>query len=596
VFFSRKADILVIMNLKHVFGLCSVAILLAIVIPVTTFAYDFVTVADSPEHAPDGTWWGHNQLKVTQDERYVYYYTIENDTNPATFSKLQLYSYDTQTQTIAAGAELVAASGGNIALDANGALRVWVMQNTDPAIWYEGPIVMHTFPFASSGDLMTHTTEVVADDAVYSVNQRFSVTIDPGTNTAYVAYGVSNDVVHNNALFVLSKDLDNPIDPWSFEVAADNLANEYSYAHVVAKSGRVAVVAEQNDFVGLGLDNIYQKAGVAVRDGGIWNFHIIADLSTEPIAATRARLLEISDVVIAPDTTITIFHKELTHPSEPATTFRIVKTVVDSAGVPAVVPFLDTLGNGYNLNWLRIIYNQGSEYYVASTYDRLYVSDTAITAFTEIPEINADSRFYGSYVYTNARSHNNEDTVIAAYVVNGSSANFPNGQNRLVVLPSGGLETLLFPPPPVIVEPRQTTTGYCKEGARCDIRRNKSAKPADESVSTKEVKELGEIVQNTSESVNDSIVVTSKLAICSHLIHYNQNKSRPVLMSWQQFLRDTTNPNLIVDGIWGPKTRASVMVFQERYRGEILEPIGLPKATGSIGEQTTKQARVVAGC
>lgn len=52
-------------------------------------------------------------------------------------------------------------------------------------------------------------------------------------------------------------------------------------------------------------------------------------------------------------------------------------------------------------------------------------------------------------------------------------------------------------------------------------------------------------------------------------------------------------PEAEITGYFGPKTRKAVILFQEKYKEEILEPLNLKKGTGQVGEITRKKLNQV---
>jgi peptidoglycan hydrolase-like protein with peptidoglycan-binding domain len=45
---------------------------------------------------------------------------------------------------------------------------------------------------------------------------------------------------------------------------------------------------------------------------------------------------------------------------------------------------------------------------------------------------------------------------------------------------------------------------------------------------------------------------------------------------------------------FGPKTKAALIKFQEYYHADILDPLGLPKGTGYLGEKTRSYLNSIA--
>lgn len=54
-------------------------------------------------------------------------------------------------------------------------------------------------------------------------------------------------------------------------------------------------------------------------------------------------------------------------------------------------------------------------------------------------------------------------------------------------------------------------------------------------------------------------------------------------------------PEGIINGSFGPKTRAAVIRFQEKYSSEILVPVGLTQGSGIVGQRTNIKINQILG-
>jgi peptidoglycan hydrolase-like protein with peptidoglycan-binding domain len=84
-------------------------------------------------------------------------------------------------------------------------------------------------------------------------------------------------------------------------------------------------------------------------------------------------------------------------------------------------------------------------------------------------------------------------------------------------------------------------------------------------------------------------------------LHVKQNVSDPVVkaqvMNLQQILmKEGFTVDSSESGMYGDSTKAAVKAFQEKYKDDVLAPVGLKKGTGNVGAVTRLKLQALYGC
>jgi len=67
-------------------------------------------------------------------------------------------------------------------------------------------------------------------------------------------------------------------------------------------------------------------------------------------------------------------------------------------------------------------------------------------------------------------------------------------------------------------------------------------------------------------------------------------QNNPQVKCLQEFLiKENVYPQALITGNFFYLTKQAVIRFQEKYASEILEPLGLSKGTGYVGEKTREK-------
>jgi len=75
-------------------------------------------------------------------------------------------------------------------------------------------------------------------------------------------------------------------------------------------SGDIHLLPVQDDFQGEGNQNLYQIIRYFNNTSGVWSSEDLVDLTSHPLAATRKRLLEQSDLYVDGAGAVHVFFKE----------------------------------------------------------------------------------------------------------------------------------------------------------------------------------------------------------------------------------------------------------------------------------------------
>ena len=268
----------------------------------------------SRNFSPDATWWGYNMSKVVRSGDFVFTYVIENDDNPSTYSTFRIYVKEGDGPWTA-GAGFNTTRPGNILLDSNGALHVFVFEATDIDLNDSvGKLHHYTLAGASAGDITSFINEVVVDHVAgdETVNIRVGAAIG-ADNQMVIAFGLGTDA-DGDTEQVLTKTVGGA--GWAQETAGTQLGHDFYYPLVAVNSaGAIGILPIQDDFEGVGNPNTYQIIRFFERSGSTSAENVV-DHTSRALASTRPRLLEPIFTAIASDG-VHILYKEYRWMPEP---------------------------------------------------------------------------------------------------------------------------------------------------------------------------------------------------------------------------------------------------------------------------------------
>ena len=93
--------------------------------------------------------------------------------------------------------------------------------------------------------------------------------------------------------------------------AGTQLGHDFYYPFVALRtSGAISVLPVQDDFQGVGNPNIYQIIRFFEKSGGTWSAENVVDHTSHPLAPTRERLVEQSDLYVDAADGVHILYKE----------------------------------------------------------------------------------------------------------------------------------------------------------------------------------------------------------------------------------------------------------------------------------------------
>lgn len=181
----------------------------------------------------------------------------------------------------------------------------------------------------------------------------------------------------------------------------------------------------QDDFRGEGNQNLYQIIRYFDNTAGVWSSEDLADLTSHPLAATRERLLEQSDLYVDATGSVHIFFKEFLG-ADGATSS--IKHLTGSLGAWTTRTIDATQ---LNLNWVKMIEVGGTRYLIGTSHASLYLLDETGTTFREIALPPGMSGIY-PYAATRQDGTADSEAYIDLILLNGDSGNYPDAANYYV--------------------------------------------------------------------------------------------------------------------------------------------------------------------
>ena len=393
--------------------------------PLQTLSAVVETLPGSRNFSPDGTWWGYNMSKVVRRGDFVFTYVIENDDNPSTYSTFRIYAKEGDGPWTA-GAGFNTTRPGNILVDSNGALHVFVFEATDIDLNDSvGKLRHYTLAGASAGDITSFTDEIVVDHVAgdETVNIRVGAAIG-GDDQMVIAFGLGTDA-DGDTEQVLTRMVGGA--GWAQEAAGTQLGHDFYYPFVAVNStGTIGILPIQDDFEGVGNPNTYQIIRFFEGNGAAWSAENVVDHTSHALASTRPRLLEQSDLFVDASDGVHILYKE--YLAADGGTTSSIKHLTGSIGswttstIDPAVP---------NLNWVKMIEVGGTRYLVGSSHDRLYLMNEAATTYREVALPSSVSGIY-LYVATRQGGTSDAEPYVDILLLNGNGGNYPDAANYYV--------------------------------------------------------------------------------------------------------------------------------------------------------------------
>lgn len=380
-------------------------------------------IPGSTNHDPDGTWWGYNQSKIVRYGDTVFMYVIENDDDSSTQSDFRIYKKE-DSGDWTSGAALSTSRPGNLVIDSSGILHAFVFEpydiSTDDSI---GKLKHYTFSNAASGDITNYSEEAIVDNdgSEETVNIRIGAAIG-ANDTLGVAFGLSEGRGYNgyteHLYYKASSDTS-----WTHSIAGENLGHDFYYPFALVRSDGFSLLAVQDDY-NSGNPNIYQKVMYFEYSSSSWSNELVADLSSHSLALSREQLLGHSDLFEDSNGNIHIVYKEFLDSSDD-TKVSSFKYLVGSSGnwSTTTIDLTD-----YNVNWLRVVEINGTIYFVAASWDQLYLLSSDASVVKEVTTPNDMSGIY-PYVASPRTGTRTTESYVDILLLNGDSSVYPNASN-----------------------------------------------------------------------------------------------------------------------------------------------------------------------
>lgn len=369
-------------------------------------------IPGSKFHSPDATWWGYNQSKIVRYKDKVFTYYVENDDDSnKTLSKFVILKKDGD-KAFEEGAMFPTSRPGNLLIDSSGVLHAFVFEpfdvKTNDSI---GKIIHYYFPNSATGDVKNYKQELVVDNDGKSetANIRVGAAIS-SDDTMAISFGLTkfNPVYEDQSEHIYFKKPDEA--KWN-HTFVEGLTHDFYYPFTLVSDNNFYLLPVQDDFNDDGnpktYDNIYQKIMFMEFSNGSWKNKLVADLSNHQLAKARPRLLEQEDLYQDRDGKIHIIYKDYLH---------AVLSLRDKEFLNPDAPYIATMQHhlsgsfeNFNhqmlkfdvngINWVRLIEIEGKLYYLASSFDGLYIGKVGSTKLTEI-SIPQDAKSFYPYVAT----------------------------------------------------------------------------------------------------------------------------------------------------------------------------------------------------
>lgn len=366
-------------------------------------------IPGSKFHSPDATWWGYNQSKIVRFKDLVFMYVIHNiDDSNKTNSNFVIYKKDGNSEW-EKGADFPTSRPGNILIDSKGVLHAFVFEPFDVVkndSW--GRLLHYWFPNSQKGDVVHYQKEIVVDNDGISetVNIRVGAAIGED-DTMVTGFGLTkfNPKYKEQSEHIYYK---KPTESsWRHTVVAENLAHDWFYPFVWVGKNGFSLLPVQDDYNGLDNSNIYQKIMYFENTLGVFKQEIITDLSSHPMAKTKPRLLEQSDLFRDSLGETHILYKEFLHPQNQWQITALWHLVKKKGGWERKKIPVET----NTINWVRLVEVGGRLYYFASSWNNVFIMKVGSGKWTQLA-IPQDVKAIYPYIATRKNGTNDNEKYV----------------------------------------------------------------------------------------------------------------------------------------------------------------------------------------
>lgn len=381
-------------------------------------------IPGSKFHSPDATWWGYNQSKIVRFKDKIFtYYIKNNDDSNKTLSKLVVLKKDGE-KTWEEGAMFSTSRPGNLLIDSKGILHAFVFEPFDvmknDSI---GKIIHYYFPDSAIGDIKNYKQELVVDNDGKSetANIRVGAAID-SDDTMAISFGLTkyNPAYKDQSMHVHFKKPDEQ--NWN-HTFTEGLTHDFFYPFMLVSQNDFYLLPIQDEFTGQGNPNIYQKIMFLESSNGTWRNQLVADLSNHELAKSRPRLLEQEDLYQDKDEGLHILYKEFLNPDTP----YVVTAHHHLSGGFSNFDHKTLKFNINGINWVRLIELDGRLFYLASSFDGLYMGKVNNDQLTEI-SVPAEAKGFYPYLAT-PKNGTKENEYVDVLLLGADQKLFQEGKN-----------------------------------------------------------------------------------------------------------------------------------------------------------------------
>jgi hypothetical protein len=375
----------------------------------------------------NGSWWGYHQTKLVRDGGTAFVAILDNDVAAGEPYEARVLRVDADVVDLA---RLPTSRPGQLLL-AGGDLHAVVFE---PGNMASDPSSGGLRSYAVARDGSGSTMAKIAPAS----NIRFGATVLSGgdglvvwTESVGAQYGVR---LRRAALGA-------PIAEWP-EVALLPTDTNFQYPYVVSDGARALVAAVENEHEDDGLGNRYQQVllwQAELGSSGAPEEVTAIDLRGHPLAASRRRLLEVSDLYLDGGGAAHLLVKTFDDPFDPTSASLAYRVKPDAAspwGPPTLL--------GYRCSWGRFLEVAGSAgpIVACSGYASLHLR--TLDGSREI-ELRLPPRLVSPYVYVAAPRSGTapDEPLVDLLLFAGTASSYPDGPAVLATVARAELGALL---------------------------------------------------------------------------------------------------------------------------------------------------------